>query len=133
MDENAYDFDANFADARRKLAELNERARQNTQRASALAEDANSIVATARSARGEVTVRAHVGGRLADLSFGDAADELSLDALGRLTLETITRAQREAMTLLAERGAELFGPESDIARGMASDAERSYPDTTPGR
>lgn len=128
-----YDFDEGFAEARRKLAELNQRARQNTQLASALAGDAESIIATARSARGEVTVAAHVGGRLASLTFGEAADDLSLDALGRLTMEIIAKAQREAMIMLAGRGAELFGAESDIAQSMASDAERSFPNTSAGR
>lgn len=133
MEHNEHDFDEGFAQARSKLAELNERARRNTQRATALADDAESIVATARSARGEVTVKAHVGGRLADLAFGEAADELSLDALGRVTMETIARAQREAMAILAGRGAELFGPDSDIAKSMASDAERSFPNAAPER
>lgn len=129
-----YDFDEGFAEARRKLAELNQRARQNTQLASALAGDAESIIATARSARGEVTVAAHVGGRLASLTFGEAADDLSLDALGRLTMEIIAKAQREAMIMLAGRGAgRLFGAESDIAQSMASDAERSFPNTSAGR
>lgn len=133
MEHNTHDFDEGFAEARRKLGELNERARQNTQRATALADDVDSIVGTARSARGEVTVRAHVGGRLADITFGAAADELSLDALGRLTLDTIATAQRDAMSMLAGRSAQLFGAESDIARSMASDADRSFPNTPHGR
>ncbi|PKI92289.1 hypothetical protein CW368_05550 [Actinomycetales bacterium SN12] len=125
MDESA--IEEGFAAARRQLDDVTRQAQENRARANALAADVENIVESVRSPRGEVTVRAHVGGRLAGLEFGSGAEELGLDALARVTLTTIAQAQHKAMTALAERGADLFGEQSDIAASLRSDADRGYP------
>lgn len=119
--------DAGFEDARRQLQEIRVKAQNNKLRADALSEDVESIMEEARSARGEVTVRAGVGGRVRLITFGAEAERLTLDALGHLTTQTIAEAQHAAMTRLADRGAELFGAESDIALSMRRDGDRGYP------
>lgn len=124
-------MDAGFEDARRRLSEIRARAHDNTARAHALADDVHEITAEARSPRGEVTVRAGVGGRVQDVSFAAEAARLDLDALGRLTTETIADAQHAAMSRLADRGAELFGTESDIAASLRRDADTGYPPSRP--
>lgn len=123
--------DAGFADARRQLDDILARARDNQARAQALADNAHALTADARSPRGEVTVRAGVGGRVDSITFGDSAERMSLDALGRLIVQTIANAQHAAMARLADRGAELFGADSDIAQGMQRDAEQGYPQAGP--
>ncbi|MDQ1128822.1 hypothetical protein [Microbacterium sp. SORGH_AS_0888] len=120
-------MDAGFEDARRQLQEIRSQAQNNKLRADALADDADSITAEARSAHGEVTVRAGVGGRVRLISFGVEAERLPLDALGHLTTQTVAEAQHSAMVRLADRGAELFGAESDIALSLRRDADRGYP------
>jgi len=119
-------MDAGFENARRQLQEIRAKARNNKARADALADEVDSITAEARSARGEVTVRAGVGGRVRLISFGFEAERLTLHALGHLTTQTIAEAQHAAMARLADRGAELFGVESDIALSLRRDADRGY-------
>lgn len=120
-------MDAGFDDARRQLQEIRAKAQNNKLRAEALAEDVDAISEEVRSARGEVRVRAGVGGRVRLIAFGAEAEHLSLDALGHLTNRTIAEAQHAAMARLADRGAELFGAESDIALSLRRDADRGYP------
>lgn len=120
-------MDAGFEDARRQLSEIRAKAHDNKRRANALADDVDAITAEAQSPRGEVVVEAGVGGRLRAVTFGPAAQNLALDALGVLTLQTIADAQHAAMAQLADRGAELFGAESDIAVSMRRDADQGYP------
>ena len=127
MNQNDLGSDEGFAEARRRLDGINQRAQQNRQRAQALADDVESIVESVRSPRGEVTVRARVGGKLAGLEYGPAAEDLTLGTLAQLTLDTIARAQHRAMAALAERGAEVFGADSDIATSLRTDADRGYP------
>jgi len=120
-------MDAGFDDARRQLQEIRAKAQNNKLRADALADDVDAISEEVRSARGAVIVRAGVGGRVRLITFGPEAERLSLDALGHLTTQTIAEAQHAAMARLADRGAELFGPESDIALSLRRDADRGYP------
>ncbi|WP_103208904.1 hypothetical protein [Microbacterium testaceum] len=120
-------MDAGFDNARRQLLEIRAKAQNNKLRADALADDVDAISEEVRSARGEVVVRAGVGGRVRLITFGPEAERLSLDALGHLTTQTIAEAQHAAMARLADRSAELFGPESDIALSMRRDADRGYP------
>ncbi|MCI1017493.1 YbaB/EbfC family nucleoid-associated protein [Microbacterium sp. C5A9] len=127
MDDSTFGIDEGFAAARKQLDDINRQAQQNQARAQALATDVDTLVESVRSPRGEVTVRAKVGGRLAGLEFGPAAEGLALPALAQLTLETIAAAQHRAMAALADRSAELFGAESDIAASIRSDADRGYP------
>ncbi len=127
MADNGFDIDEGFAAARRQLDDINRQAQQNRERANALASDVDTIVESVRSGRGEVVVRARVGGKLAGLEFGPSAEDLDLPSLARITLETIAQAQHKAMTALADRSAELFGEESDIATSIRTDAERAYP------
>ncbi|WP_091230954.1 YbaB/EbfC family nucleoid-associated protein [Microbacterium sp. 3J1] len=132
MDDSAFDIEEGLASTRRQLDDINRQAQQNRERAQALATDVETIVESVRSPRGEVTVRAKVGGRLAGLEFGPAAEALELPALAQLTLDTIARAQHRAMVALAERSGELFGAESDIAASLRSDAEHGYPSAEAG-
>jgi len=127
--DDTFGIDEGFAAARRQLDDINRQAQQNRERAQALAADVESITESVRSPRGEVTVRARVGGKLAGLDFGPAAEGLALPVLAQLTLETIAQAQHKAMSVLADRSAELFGAESDIATSLKSDARRGYPTT----
>ena len=127
MSDNTFGIDEGFAAARKQLDDINRQAQQNQARAQALATDVETLVESARSPRGEVTVRAKVGGKLAGLEFGPAAEALTLQALAQVTLETIAQAQHNAMSTLADRSAELFGEDSDIATSLKSDARRGYP------
>ena len=127
MSDNTFGIDQGFAAARTQLDDINRQAQQNQARAQALATDVETLVESARSPRGEVTVRAKVGGKLAGLEFGPSAEALTLQALAQVTLETIAQAQHNAMSTLADRSAELFGEESDIATSLKSDARRGYP------
>lgn len=120
-------LDLGFEDARRQLDDIVKQARENQARAHALASDVETLTAEARSPRGEVTVRAGVGGRVDAIVFGAGAESLDLIALGRLTVQTIAQAQHAAMARLADRSDELFGAESDIAQSMRRDADQGYP------
>lgn len=127
MEQNDFGLEEAFARARGQLEDVARRAQQNRIRAQEMKEATESIVATARSPRGDVTVRARVGGRIESLEFADSAEQLALAALARITLETIAQAQQGAMKALADRGEELFGEDSDIVAGLRADAERGYP------
>lgn len=126
---NPEDFatDAGFEAARAQLDEAVRQARENETRAAALAHDVDSLTGTAHSRGHEVTVVARPGGRLVSIEFGPAADRIDRGALARLTMQTTAAAQHAAMSALADRGAELFGDESDIARSLRSDADGGYP------
>lgn len=125
------DLDASFEDARRRLDDIVADADRNRERARTLAEQSRTITADVRSPRGEVVVRAGVGGRIDAITFGPGAESLGLDTLARLTVHTIADAQHAAMRRLAEQGAAQFGTDSDIARGLYRDADTGYPPATP--
>ncbi|MDR2320968.1 MAG: YbaB/EbfC family nucleoid-associated protein [Microbacterium sp.] len=127
MPDSDFDAEDGIAAAQRQLQEAAQQAQQNRDRAQQLSADVERLTGTARSRRGEVTVRARVGGRIDDITFAESADDLTLQALARLTVQTIANAQHDAMSSLAERGAELFGAESDIAASLRSDADRGFP------
>ena len=126
------DAEEGIAAAQRQLQEASRQAQQNRDRAQQLSADVEQLTGTARSPRGEVTVRARVGGRIDDIVFTESAGDLTLQDLARLTVKTIANAQHDAMSSLAERGAELFGAESDVAASLRSDAERGFPAAEPG-
>ncbi|MEV8251826.1 hypothetical protein AB0O87_13000 [Microbacterium sp. NPDC076768] len=127
MNDDTFGIDEGFAAARNLLDNVNRQAQQNRERAQALTTDVESIVESVRSPRGEVIVRAKVGGTLVGLDFGPASEGIALPVLARITLETIAEAQHKAMSTLAERSAELFGADSDIAMNLKSDAQHGYP------
>jgi len=117
---------AEFDAAQARLQAIRAEARANTQRATLVADEARTTTATARSARGEVSVTSRAGGVITAIDFSDAAYELDPAALARLTVTTIAQAQHSAATAFAETAAVQLG-DPLLAASLMSDAEKAFP------
>jgi len=118
---------AEFDAAHARLEAIAAQARANTVRASKIADDVRTTVASARSSRGEITVTARAGGAITAIDFSDDAYELEPAVLSRIVIETIAQAQHAAATEFADRAAEQLGANSALADGLRADAEQAFP------
>ncbi|RLP82941.1 hypothetical protein D9V34_06750 [Mycetocola lacteus] len=120
-----------FEAARAELQAISAQADANAQGAAALADDARTLQASVRSPRGEVTVTARVGGAISAVQFADAALSLRPAELSRLVETTIAQAQFQAAQRFADRAAEAFGTDSEIAAQLRADALAAFPEPGP--
>lgn len=118
-----------IADAEKRLEHIRSQARANAERGRALSRAVETVRKTVSSPRKEVFVTAGVGGKIDQVKFGQAAQDLDLNALSKLTTQTIRKAQRAAMEELAQQTKELFGADSEVAAQAQEDAQRAFPDS----
>jgi hypothetical protein len=91
-----------------------------------LAETVAGAAATVRSARGEVEVSATAGAAVTAVRFSDDALELSVEELGRLTTETIVKAQRQAAEFALTAAEAELGAGSPFVSGLRAEVEARY-------
>lgn len=118
---------AQFDAARARLDAISARAHANTLSATVVADEARTAAASARSPRGEVVVTARAGGVISAVEFSQAALDLGAAALGRITAETIAEAQHAAATRFADRAAEEFVGNPELAAELRAEAEQAFP------
>ena len=94
------------------LADYHARVAGIAQRAQAARAQIASVRGIATSADGAVTVSVNVQGALEDLSFGSAADTMSLPDLARTVLSTSRRARIRAASAGADALVPLIGADS---------------------
>lgn len=117
-----------MADAEKRLEHIRSQARANAERGRALSRAVETVRKTVSSPRKEVAVTAGVGGKIDQVRFGQAAQDLDLNTLSNLTTQTIRNAQHAAMEELAQQTKDLFGADSEVAAQAREDAERAFPD-----
>jgi hypothetical protein len=103
------------------LADYHARVAGIAERAQAARAQIASVRGSATSADGAVTVSVNVQGALEDLSFGPAADTMSLPDLARTILRTSRKARIRAATAGADALVPLIGADS-----AAMDQVRSH-------
>lgn len=118
--------------AEARLGKIREQAELNKQRSNELSAASETIRQTVSSPNREVQITAGVGGKIERIEFSDSARGIDLNRLAKLTVETITRAQRAAMEELARQSEGLFGAHSPIANQLRDDAARAYPGPSSG-
>ena len=115
-----------LAQARARVRAQLDASRARNAAVNTLAASVASITATARSARGEVTVTARPDGTITDVVLAPGALDGRADALGRLVTATIAEAQRTAAQLALEAAADTLGSDSAFVAGLRAEIDERH-------
>ena len=115
-----------LARARARVRDQVEASRARNAAVNALAETVAATTATARSARGEVTVTSRPDGTITDVVFAPGALDGRAEALGRLVTVTIAEAQRAAAVRALDAAEDTLGSDSAFVADLRADVDQRH-------
>lgn len=92
-----------------------------------LVDDVRDTTATAKSARGEVTVVAAPTGRVVSLLLTESSTELRAPELAKLITDTIASAQHAAAMLAVTLASNALDPSSPLVVQLRAEATAAFP------